>query len=250
MAETLLEIQGLRKNFGALTAIDGLSLQLEKGKLHAVIGPNGAGKTTLIAQLSGELTPDAGSVLFQGEPITHWPIHKRVRHGIARSYQITSVFDELTIEDNVALAVQARKGHSFYFWKAASKDRSLREPALRILDQVGLAHRAPVLARNLAHGEKRQLEIAMTLASEPVLLLLDEPLAGMGKEESVQMIQLLMKLKNDYTILLVEHDMDAVFALSDHLTVLVYGKAIASGHPDTVRNNADVRIAYLGDEIF
>ena len=250
MAETLLEIQGLRKNFGALTAIDGLSLELEKGKLHAVIGPNGAGKTTLIAQLSGELTPDAGSVLFQGEPITHWPIHKRVRHGIARSYQITSVFDELTIEDNVALSVQARKGHSFYFWKAASKDRSLREPALRILGQVGLAHRAPVLARNLAHGEKRQLEIAMTLASEPVLLLLDEPLAGMGKEESLQMIQFLMKLKNEYTILLVEHDMDAVFALSDHLTVLVYGKAIASGHPDTVRNNADVRIAYLGDEIF
>ncbi len=250
MAETLLEIQRLRKNFGALAAIDGLSLELEKGKLHAVIGPNGAGKTTLIAQLSGELTPDAGSVLFQGKPITHWPIHKRVRHGIARSYQITSIFDALTTEDNVALSVQARKGHSFYFWKPASKDRSLREPALRILDQVGLAHRAPILARNLAHGEKRQLEIAMTLASDPVLLLLDEPLAGMGTEESVRMIQLLKKLKNDYTILLVEHDMDAVFALSDHLTVLVYGKAIASGHPETVRNNADVRIAYLGDEIF
>ena len=250
MAETLLEIQGLRKNFGALAAIDGLSLELEKGKLHAVIGPNGAGKTTLIAQLSGELTPDAGSVLFQGEPITHWPIHKRVRHGIARSYQITSIFDALTTEDNVALSVQARNGHSFYFWKAAGKDRSLREPALRILDQVGLGHRASILARNLAHGEKRQLEIAMTLASKPVLLLLDEPLAGLGTEESLQMIQLLKRLKNDYTILLVEHDMDAVFALSDHLTVLVYGKAVASEHPETVRNNTDVRIAYLGDEIF
>ena len=249
MTDNILEIRQLRKNFGALKAIDGLSLELEKGKLHAVIGPNGAGKTTLIAQLSGELIPDGGSLLFQGESITHWPIHKRVRQGISRSYQITSIFEALTAEDNVALAVQARQGHSFHFWKSAKTDRTLREPALRILDQVGLADRAPTLAGHLAHGEKRQLEIAMTLASEPILLLLDEPLAGMGAEESMRMIQLLRTLKNDYTILLVEHDMDAVFTLSDCLTVLVYGKVIASGLPEIIRNNENVRTAYLGDEV-
>lgn len=249
MAEIILEIQQLKKKFGALAAIDDLSLALLKGELHAVIGPNGAGKTTLIGQLSGELAPDGGSLVFQGKTITHWPIHQRVAQGIARSYQITSIFEELTAEDNVALAVQAQEEHSFYFWKPAKQDRHLRDPAAQILDRVGIAHRAHTLARHLAHGEKRQLEIAMTLATRPLVLLLDEPLAGMGANESAQMVQLLQELKGDYTILLVEHDMDAVFALADRLTVLVYGKAIATGTPEAIRNNSEVCSAYLGDEI-
>ena len=246
MTETLLEVHHLTKTFGALAALNGLSLDLYKGELHAVIGPNGAGKTTLIGQLSGEGTPDSGTILFQGTPITQHPIHQRVAQGIARSYQITSIFEEMTPEDNVALAVQGQEGHSFHFWKPAQTDPRLRNPALHLLQQVGLTQRATP-AKNLAHGEKRQIEIAMTLATRPLLLLLDEPLAGMGAEESLQMVELLAKLKGHYTILLVEHDMDAVFTLADRLTVLVDGKTIATGTPESIRTNSAVRSAYLGN---
>ncbi len=247
MAETLLKVETLVKRFGGIIATDHLDLAVNEGEVHALIGPNGAGKTTLIAQLSGFLRPDAGRILFDGHDITRLPAPARVHRGLARSFQITSVLREFTALDNVALAVQARQGHSFRFWAPARADRSLREPAMKALDSVGLAARADSAAADLSHGERRQLEVAMALASEPRLLLLDEPMAGMGPEESARMVTLLRSLKGQRTLLLVEHDMDAVFALADRITVLVYGRAIASGTPEEIRANAEVRQAYLGE---
>lgn len=247
MAEPLLTVSGLVKRFGALPATDDLSLDVRAGEIHAVIGPNGAGKTTAIAQLSGEMAPDAGAIRFAGADVTRLPIHKRCRLGLTRSYQITSVFQRFTAEDNVALAVQARAGHSFRFWRRARRDPALRGPARDYLDTVGLGARADVTAANLAHGEQRQLEIAMALATKPRLLLLDEPMAGMGPEESARMVELLAALKGKVAVLLVEHDMDAVFALADRITVLVYGRAIATGTADEIRADAEVRRAYLGE---
>jgi branched-chain amino acid transport system ATP-binding protein len=248
VAETLLEVSQLRKSFGALAATDGVDLEVRAGETHAIIGPNGAGKTTLISQLSGMLRPDSGRIRFGGQDVTRLSAPARSKKGLARSFQITSIYRDFTALDNVALAVQAHAGHSFRFWRPAREEAALREPARRILDDVGLGARAEVLAANLAHGEQRQLEIAMVLATKPRLLLLDEPVAGMGIEESSRMVGFLSTLKGRQTIVLVEHDMDAVFSLADRISVLVYGRIIATGAPEEIRANAEVRAAYLGEE--
>jgi len=248
MAEPLLTARGLTKTFGALKATDKLSLEIQTGEIHAMIGPNGAGKTTAIGQLSGELDSDAGTIHFAGRDITRLPMHKRAHLGLARSFQITSIFLNFTAEDNVAMAIQAHDGHSFRFWKPARTDSKLRNPAYEVLERVSLAHRAEISAANLSHGEQRQLELAMALATRPSFLLLDEPMAGMGLEDSSQMIDLLKSLKGQVTILMVEHDMDAVFALADRITVLVYGKAIATGTPEEIHTDPAVRQAYLGGD--
>ena len=245
----MLEVRHLVKNFGALKASDGIDFDVAEGETHAVIGPNGAGKTTFISQLAGNLRPDAGSVRFAGADITALSAPRRARMGLARSFQITSVYPEFSALDNVALAVQAHSGHSFRFWRKAQGDVTLVEPAERVLAEVGLLPRKNVLAANLAHGEQRQLEVAMALATNPRLLLLDEPMAGMGTEESQRMIDLLSKLKQKKTIILVEHDMDAVFRLADRISVLVYGRVIATGTPEKIKMNEEVRRAYLGEEV-
>jgi branched-chain amino acid transport system ATP-binding protein len=244
----MLEVRALSKNFGALRATDNIDFEVAAGETHAVIGPNGAGKTTFISQLAGNLRPDSGSVRFAGADITNLSAPRRARMGLARSFQITSVYPEFSALDNVALAVQAHSGHSFRFWRAARGDPSLVEPAKKVLDEVGLSSRMNVLAANLAHGEQRELEVAMALATGPRLLLLDEPMAGMGTEESQRMIALLQKLKQTKTIILVEHDMDAVFRLADRISVLVYGRVIATDVPGKIKMNEEVRKAYLGEE--
>ncbi|MBM3354817.1 MAG: ABC transporter ATP-binding protein [Betaproteobacteria bacterium] len=248
MAEAMLAVENLRKSFGALAATDGVNLEVREGETHAIIGPNGAGKTTLISQLSGTLYPDEGRIRFAGEDITALAAPERSRKGLARSFQITSIYREFTALDNVALAVQAHAGHSFRFWRPARADAALRDPARAVLEEVGLGARAELVAANLAHGEQRQLEIAMALATRPQLLLLDEPVAGMGTDESLRMVEFLATLKGSKTMLLVEHDMDAVFTLADRISVLVYGRIIATGRPEEIRANPDVRAAYLGEE--
>jgi branched-chain amino acid transport system ATP-binding protein len=248
VAEPLLQIEALTKRFGGVVASDAISLDVPRGELHAIIGPNGAGKTTLIGQLTGELAPNAGHIRFDGADITAMPIYRRSQLGLARSFQITSLFVDFSTLDNVALAVQAHAGHSFRFWRNARREPELREPARAALERVGLAGRADVPVANLSHGEHRQLEIAMALATRPRMLLLDEPMAGMGPEESARMVRTLRELKQELTILLIEHDMEAVFALADRITVLVYGRVIASGTPETIRQNAEVREAYLGEQ--
>jgi branched-chain amino acid transport system ATP-binding protein len=248
MAEPLLKVAGLTKRFGGLTATAGVSMDVRKGEVHAIIGPNGAGKTTLVTQLSGELRPDAGTIHFRGADVTALNANRRALKGLARSFQITSIFRDFSALDNVALAVQAHAGHSFRFLRAARREAVLIEPARAILEQVGLADRRDVLAAHLAHGEKRALEIAMALATTPKLLLLDEPMAGMGPEDSARMVRFLAGLKGRYSILLVEHDMEAVFALADRISVLVYGRIIATDMPDAIRANPAVRDAYLGED--
>ncbi|HEX6157781.1 MAG TPA: ABC transporter ATP-binding protein [Burkholderiales bacterium] len=243
----MLEVRGLTKNFGALRATDNIDFDVAEGETHAVIGPNGAGKTTFISQLAGNLRPDAGSVRFAGEDVTRLPAHARARKGLARSFQITSVFPDFSALHNVALAVQAQLG-SGGFWRPAQRDPALLEPARALLGEVGLGARLNALAANMSHGEHRQLEVAMALATRPRLLLLDEPMAGMGTEESQRMIGLLQKLKQTRTIILVEHDMDAVFRLADRISVLVYGRVIATGKPEEIRVNQEVRRAYLGED--
>ena len=248
MNRTLLEVRGLRKSFGALLASDDVDLEVLEGETHAIIGPNGAGKTTLISQLAGSLLPDRGRVRFAGEDITTLSAAARARRGFARSFQITSIYPDFTALENVMLAAQAHSGSSFRFWRPAREEATLRSPASAILEQVGLSGRGDVLAENLAHGEQRALEIATALATRPRLLLLDEPVAGMGVEETQRMIALLSSLKGDKTLILVEHDMDAVFSLADRISVLVYGRIIATGTPQEVRANTEVRRAYLGEE--
>ena len=248
MAEPLLRVENLVRRFGGIAATDHLSLDVAKGELHAIIGPNGAGKTTLISQLTGQLSPSSGSIHFAGQDITRLPAYKRSRLGLARSFQITSLLSDFSAIDNVALAAQAHDGHSFYFWGNARKEKQLREAARSALDRVGLERRADVLVSELSHGEQRQLELAVALATRPQLLLLDEPMAGLGVTESADMVKLLQELRREVTIVLVEHDMDAVFALADRITVLVYGRVIASGDPAAIRSNEEVRRAYLGDQ--
>ncbi|AVG41632.1 ABC transporter ATP-binding protein [Achromobacter insolitus] len=243
-----LEIRDLQKSFGAVRATQGVNLQVLPGELHALIGPNGAGKTTLLSQISGEILPDAGGILLDGHDITRMPAHKRPAAGLARSFQISQLYPAFTAEDNVAMAVQAHSPGGFNLWKNARRLPQLRQPARQALERVGLGGRAHVRVSELAHGEKRQLELAMALSLDASLLLLDEPMAGMGAEESQRMTALLQELKGHYAILLVEHDMDAVFALADRITVLVYGKTIFTGTPDEVRRHPDVRAAYLGEE--
>lgn len=244
----LLSVRGLVKRYGGLAASDGVDLDVATGEIHSVIGPNGAGKTTLVGQLSGEIRPDAGHIHFDGRDITTVPTYRRSTLGLARSFQVTSIFPRLTVLENVALAVQAHAGHSFSFWRQAAEEERLREPAREALARAGLERHASSIAATLAHGEQRRLEVAMAIATEPRLVLLDEPTAGMGPEETVQMVDLLHDLRRDTTILLVEHDMDVVFALSDRISVLVYGRVIATGSPEDIRTNADVREAYLGEE--
>ncbi|HEV8678519.1 MAG TPA: ABC transporter ATP-binding protein [Stellaceae bacterium] len=248
MAEPLLATSGLTKRFGGLVAASEVALAVEPGEIHAVIGPNGAGKTTLIAMLAGELRADAGTIRLAGLDISRAAPARRAALGIARSFQITSIFREFTALDNVALAVQARAGHSFRFWRAVAADARLRDPALAILADVGLAERAGVPAGALSHGERRALELAMVLATWPRLLLLDEPTAGMGLADSAAMVQLLAGLRGRLAIVLVEHDMDAVFALADRISVMVYGRIIATGRPEAIRADPEVRRAYLGED--
>jgi branched-chain amino acid transport system ATP-binding protein len=249
MDEPILKARGLTKAYGALKATDDLSLEIRTGEIHAIIGPNGAGKTTAIGQLSGELSSDAGTICFAGQDITRLPVYKRACLGLARSFQITSILLNFTAEDNVAMAVQARDGHAFKFWKSARTDRKLRVPAREVLKEVGLADRADIVAASLSHGEQRQLELAMALATRPALLLLDEPMAGMGPASSSKMVDLLQTLKGRLTILMVEHDMNAVFTLADRITVLVYGRAIATDIPENIRTDSAVRQAYLGEYV-
>jgi branched-chain amino acid transport system ATP-binding protein len=244
---TQLATRNLTKAFGALCVTDDVSLAVDENDLHAIIGPNGAGKTTLLAQLSGELRPDHGAIVFAGRDITRSAPYQRARMGIARSFQITMLCPDFTAEDNVALAVQARAPHSFGFWRSAARDRALREPARALLDSVGLGARADVPSRILSHGEHRQLEIAVALALAPQVLLLDEPLAGVGIDESRRVVDILQSLRGTMTIVLVEHDVGAVEALADRVTVLDGGRAIASGTFAEIRNDVGVRRAYLGD---
>ena len=244
----MLQIRQLTKRYGGLLATDQLSLSLAAGELHAIIGPNGAGKTTLIAQLSGEVAPDSGAIEFDGHDITALLPAQRALRGLARSYQITSVFPDFSVLENVTLAMQAHRGHSFGFWTPMLAQPALVEPAMRAIAQAGLSQRCSSKVSELAHGERRQLELAMVLVAEPKLLLLDEPMAGMSHQESGNVVRTLQGLKGRYTMLLVEHDMDAVFALADRISVMVYGRIIASGTPDDIRNNEEVKIAYLGEE--
>ena len=248
MPDALLHVQDLSKRFGGVTASEKVSLAVPPGELHAIIGPNGAGKTTLIGQLVGELRPDAGSIRFADTDITALQTYQRSRLGLARSFQITSLFLDMSVLDNVALAVQAHDGHSFRFWRSARDDEALRAPARAALDRTGLTPRANMRVADLSHGEHRQLEIAMALATRPRMLLLDEPMAGMGPDESARLVKLLRELKKEYTILLIEHDMEAVFALADRISVLVYGRVIATGKPDEIRVNPEVQRAYLGEQ--
>jgi branched-chain amino acid transport system ATP-binding protein len=248
VAEQLLSVEKLVRRFGGIVATDNLSLEIARGELHAVIGPNGAGKTTLISQLIGQLRPSAGTIRFAGQDITQLPAWRRSRLGLARSFQITSLLKDFTAADNVALAAQARDGHSFRFWRNARKERGLREAARSALARVGLEHRADAVVSELSHGEQRELELAVALATRPQLLLLDEPMAGLGATESARMVKLLAELRKEVTIILVEHDMNAVFALADRITVLVYGRIIASDVPAAIRVNEEVKRAYLGDQ--
>lgn len=247
-AEPLLTTSNLVKRFGGVTATNQVSLRVERGHLHALIGPNGAGKSTLIAQLSGEMPPDQGHIHFDGHDVTRLHVHRRARLGLARSFQITSIFHSFSVLANTVLAVQAHAGHSFRFWRPATRDPALVGPAEAALERVGLDARRNDPAAALSHGERRQLELAMALAGDPTMLLLDEPMAGMGPDDGRRMVDLLASLKGERTILLVEHDMDAVFQLADRVSVLVYGAVIASGPPQAIRADAEVRKAYLGED--
>lgn len=245
---TALQTRNLVKRYGGLLVTDHVSLDIRPGELHAVIGPNGAGKTTLINQLSGELAADEGVVLFAGNDISALPVNDRARLGLLRSYQITSIFEDFTVVENTSLAALACRGHAWRFWRPLLSDAQARQAAEEALAATGLAARADVAAAELAYGERRQLELAMALAAKPSFLLLDEPMAGMSVQESAAVTALLKRLKGQYTILLVEHDMDAVFALADRISVLVYGKVIFTGTPDEIRAHPDVRAVYLGEE--
>jgi branched-chain amino acid transport system ATP-binding protein len=248
VADPLLRVKDLVRRFGGITATDHVTLDVAQGELHAIIGPNGAGKTTLISQLTGHLMPDSGSIFLGGEDISRLAAWRRSALGLARSFQITSLLADFTAADNVALAAQAHDGHSFRFWGNARKESGLRQAAQTALERVGLGSRADVLVSKLSHGEQRELELAVALATGPQLLLLDEPMAGLGVTESARMVKLLQELRKEVTIVLVEHDMDAVFALADRISVLVYGRVIASDVPAAIRLNEEVKRAYLGDQ--
>jgi branched-chain amino acid transport system ATP-binding protein len=250
MSVPLLAATGLRKRFGGVAATDGVSLTVAPGEVHALIGPNGAGKTTLIAQLSGALAPDAGRIELDGRNVTPLGQSERVRRGLARSYQVTTIFGAFSVLDNVALAVQARSGSSMSFWRPVAREAALFDEARSVIARIGLAGREAVPAAHLAHGEQRTLEVGLALATRPRLLLLDEPMAGMGPEESARMLALVQGLRESdasLAVLLIEHDMDAVFRLADRVSVLVSGRVVASGTPAEIRADAEVRKAYLGE---
>jgi branched-chain amino acid transport system ATP-binding protein len=245
----MLRLENLSKRFGGVVATDSVALDVAGGEVHALIGPNGAGKTTLIGQICGSLAPDAGRIFFDERDITRSSAHTRVLAGLARSYQITSIFRSFTVLENLALAVQARSGTSFSFWRPIEEEKEIFSQAGSLLEEIGLADRSNALASTLAHGEQRALEVGLALATRPRLVLLDEPMAGMGPEESQRMIALIARIRARVTVLLVEHDMGAVFQLADRISVLVNGRIIASGDPESIRANEDVRNAYLGDEV-
>lgn len=248
LPDPLLRVDNLVRRYGGITATDNLSMEVVPGELHAIIGPNGAGKTTLISQLTGQVMPNSGTIHFAGRDVTGLPSYKRSRLGLARSFQITSLLKDFSAIDNVALAAQAHDGHSFRFWGNARKETRLRETAHAALERVGLGKRADIVVSQLSHGEQRELELAVALATKPQLLLLDEPMAGLGVTESARMVALLKELRKEVTIVLVEHDMEAVFALADRITVLVYGRVIASDVPDAIRKHEEVKRAYLGEQ--
>ncbi|HSA72039.1 MAG TPA: ABC transporter ATP-binding protein [Burkholderiales bacterium] len=245
----MLSLRNLSKRFGGVVAVDGVTLDVAAGEVHALIGPNGAGKTTLIHQISGTLSVDVGEIFFLEKEITRLPAHQRVAAGLARSYQITSIFRRFRVLDNLALAVQARSGSSFSFWRPVAEEAALFEEARRIAAQVNLTQKLDAVASTLSHGEQRALEVGLALATHPKLVLLDEPMAGMGPEESRRMIELIGRIRTDVAVLLVEHDMDAVFRLADRISVMVNGRLIATGFPEQIRMNVEVRKAYLGDEL-
>jgi branched-chain amino acid transport system ATP-binding protein len=249
VVEPVLHIKDLRKRFGALAVTDGVTLDVAPGELHAVIGPNGAGKTTLINQISGFLRPESGRIQFDGRDITTLPVHARAQLGLARSFQLTSILPGFSVLENVALAVQARSGSSFWFVGRAAAESVLNRAAEAALEEVGLGERIHARAGTLSHGEKRALELAIALAMAPKLILLDEPTAGAGREESERLVALLARLKGRYAMILVEHDMTAVFALADRISVMTYGRILASGRPAAVRSDPLVIAAYLGDEM-
>jgi branched-chain amino acid transport system ATP-binding protein len=249
MTEPILRLQGLSKNFGSLVVTDDVTLDIDVGEMHAVIGPNGAGKTTLINQISGLIAPDAGAVLFAGDDITALPPQTRALRGMARTFQISSILPAFAAWENVALAVQARTGSSFRFFGDAAAEAELNIPAMAALEQAGIAHRADVRAGELSHGEKRALELAIALAMQPRLLLLDEPMAGIGREETERLVDLLLRLKGQLTMILVEHDMAAVFALADRISVLIRGRLLTTGSPADVRADPQVVAAYLGEQM-
>ena len=248
MSAVLLRVDQLVKRFGGLTATDHAQLMVQQGSVHALIGPNGAGKTTLIHQISGALQPDEGTICFDGCDVTAMPMHQRARIGLVRSYQITSIFQRLSVLDNLALAVQAISGSSFRFWRPARADHERYAQAAALVERVGLGARLDSIAASLSHGEQRQLELGLALATRPKLLLLDEPMAGLGADETEQMVALLQSLRGEFTLLLVEHDMDAVFRLADTVSTLVFGKVIASGTAQQIKDNPEVQRAYLGDD--
>jgi len=248
MSAAPLQLQNLCKSYGALRVTDHVTLEIRPRELHAIIGPNGAGKTTLIHQISGLIQPDSGYIFFDEKDVTRLPMHQRARLGLVRSFQITSILPRFSALENVALAVQAHSGSSFRFFGRAAVEHDLNVTAMRLLSRFGLAARATVPAGQMSHGEKRQLEIAVALAAKPKLLLLDEPLAGTSHVESQQLIRMMQELRRELPIVLIEHDMDAVFALADRISVLVYGRIIASGSPESIRELPEVRAAYLGEE--
>jgi len=243
----LLEVRGLVKRFGALVATDEVDLDVQAGEVHALIGPNGAGKTTLVAQLGGQLASDRGTIVFDGDPIARWPAHRRAQRGLVRSFQVTRLFRSVSVHANVALAVQAVTGTSLRAWRPVARERALQERAHAVLAEVGLAARADAPVDALSHGERRALEVGMALASRPRLVLLDEPMAGLGHEESTRMEALIASLRATSAVLLIEHDVDAVFRLADRVSVLVGGRVIATGAPDDVRRDPTVVAAYLGE---
>jgi branched-chain amino acid transport system ATP-binding protein len=248
MTQALLDLRGLVKRYGGLVATDHLDLAVQAGHTHAIIGPDGAGKTTLIHQIAGGLQPNEGRIFFDGEDITALPMHRRVQRGLARSYQITNIFKSCSVLDNLALAVQARSGTSMRFWRPAIGDSAVFDEARELAATIGLEPHVGTLARNLAHGQQRQLEVGLALATRPRMLLLDEPMAGMGPGESLQLVELITRLRGSTTILLIEHDMEAVFQLAERISVLVFGRIIASGDAEEIRRNPEVKKAYLGDE--
>ena len=244
----MLELRGVSKRFGGVVATDDVTLDVVRGEVHALIGPNGAGKTTLIGQISGVLATDTGRIVFNDVDITRLSAHARVHAGLARSYQITSIFRRFSVLDNLALAVQARSGSSFSLWRPLAAEKALFDEARAIASQIGMADRVAAISNTLSHGEQRALEVGLALATRPQLVLLDEPMAGMGPHESSRMIALIEKIRAQVTVLLFEHDMDAVFRLADRISVLVSGRLIATGAPQAIRADPAVRKAYLGEE--
>jgi branched-chain amino acid transport system ATP-binding protein len=249
MPEPVLRLQNLCKRFGSLVVTDHVTLDVLPGEMHAVIGPNGAGKTTLIDQISGLIAPDEGKIIFAGADITRLPPQARALRGLSRSFQITSILPDFPVLENVALAVQARLGSSLRFFGRAAEEPALNAPAMTALEQAGIADRAKARASDLSHGEKRGLELAIALAMQPKLLLLDEPMAGIGRDEGDRQVELLLRLKGQLTMILVEHDMTAVFALADRISVLIGGRVLMTGSPETVRADPQVTAAYLGEQV-